>query len=179
MNGRRRSRLRDPNWLRATAHEDPDLLAQRMGCSPHTIRTYRSLAGIRTTYPWGPVQNQALAHFFERFPIVYLAQALNRSWWQVLRQRNKLHNLTCSKPTRQSRALERGFWKAWQDYIRENLPPWAASGLVGEALELTWRPPRPQETCDECRYKASCHRDAQHLPCERMSVRDRLLEQAH
>ena len=124
----RRSQLRDPNWLRATAHEDPDLLAQRMGCSPHTIRTYRSLAGIHAIPPWGPIEQEVLPHFCERVPIAYLAQALNRSWWQVLRQRNKLQ---CSRPPRQARALERAFWEAWRAYLREHLPSWVGQGPDG------------------------------------------------
>lgn len=166
--------LRDETWAREHLDLGTEGIARLLGCAPKFASDQLAKLGFGSWTHWTPLEVAILEQFYPYHPVLLLASALGRSRMGLYAKAHKMQvrgrwgRQPCNDADRSN------FWAEWRTYLRINLGRWRGNGWWEGAMKLAWRLARPELECGEgCPLKAECRKDGK-LPCEKMTLGERL-----
>ena len=173
--------LRDESWVRDRLVPSADdlgaeAIANELGCSTKTAREALLRFGFYQHRPWTEIEKIAVHLFYPGFQARLIARALGRTNWSVWQfaARNQIRS-KAKFPRAPSNDESRHFWQLWRGFVRDHFRDRAHDRRT--ILRLTWKPATREESCEDCPDIESCRTGGQILPCEKLTVRDVIIQE--
>lgn len=173
--------LRDESWVHdRLAPEADDLgaeaIASELGCSIQSARQALLRFGYYRHRPWTGIEKIAVHVFYAEFQAQLIAKALGRTNWSVWQfaARNSIRS-KARVPRAPSDEESNRFWQLWRNFIRDHFRDKAHDRRT--ILRLTWKPATREESCEGCPDIESCRAGLDILPCEKLTVRDVIVQE--
>jgi hypothetical protein len=152
-----------------------EAISNELGCSIQTAREALLRFGFYRHRPWTEIEKTAVRVFYPQFQACLIAQALNRTNWSVWQSAARTRIKSETKvPRAPSEEESSRFWHLWRQFVRRHFRKHPDRNAI---LKLTWRPPAHEETCDTCSQTELCRNGVAVLPCEKMTVRDVIVQE--